>query len=164
MDSNVFWRRKKSTTTQRCSFQNSLDLDSWSFENDPCVEDKEGSFLEIPIASVKLNPLFYWKFAFLKKMKLNKHKSFGDGFASPTSNSQLKRLLTKSSYSVVSMDGYKCSLLDKAFKSYLNDNKQNFVIIGHPKAFTKYSLAKLDKFMASKLIEKNAVKTFGSVI
>ncbi len=164
IDSTVFYKGKNSTSTQWFNFENALDLDTWSFENDPCIEEKEGSFLEIPIASVKLNPIFYWKFAFLKKMKLNKHKSYGDGFASPASRHQIKRLLTKSSFSVVSMDGYKSSLLEKAYKRYLNDDKQNFVIIGHPKAFTKYSLAKLDKFMSSKLNQNNVVKTFGDVL
>ena len=37
----------------------------------------------------------------------------------------------------------------KAFKKYLKktDNKGEFVLIGHPKAFTEYSLAKLKDFI-----------------
>jgi len=163
IDSTVFYKGRNTTQTQWFDFECVKDLDHWRFSNDPCVEDEKGGFLEIPIASTRVSPLFYWKFAFIKKIGLEKHKSYGDGNASPTSNQQLKRLLTKSSYSVVSMDGYKASLLNKAFRAYEKDNKENFVIIGHPKAFTDFSLNKLEAFMRKKLRDKNCVELFSEV-
>ncbi|TYC15660.1 hypothetical protein ES677_04780 [Bizionia gelidisalsuginis] len=160
IDSTVFYNGKNTTQTQWFDFESAKDLDHWRFSNDPCVEDEKGPFLEIPIASTKVFPLFFWKFAVIKKIGLEKHKPYGDGSASPTSNLQIKRLLTKPSHSVVSMDGYKASLLNKAYKMYSKDNKQNFVIIGHPKAFTNFSLNKFDLFMRDKLRRNNAVKIF----
>lgn len=163
IDSTVFYNGKNTTQTQWFDFECAKDLDHWRFSNDPCVEDEKGVFLEIPIASTRVSPLFYWKFAFIKKIGLEKHKPYGDGNASPTSNQQLKRLLTKSSYSVVSMDGYKASLLNKAFRVYEKDNKKNFVIIGHPKAFTDFSLNKLEAFISEKLSDKNSVDLFSGL-
>lgn len=163
IDSTVFYKGKNTTKTQWYDFEKAKDLDSWMFSNDPCIEDKAGPFLEIPIASTKVFPSFFWKFVFIKKSGSKKHKPYGDGHASPTSNTQIRRLLTKSSYSVVSMDGFKASLLNKAYKTYSKSGKNNFVIIGHPKAFTDYSLNKLDKFMSYQLKSKDCVKVFSEI-
>jgi len=163
IDSTVFYKGKNSTQTQWYDFETSKDLDLWRFSDNPCEEDKKGLFLEIPIASTKVSPFFFWKFIFIKKSGLKKHRTHGDGFASPTSNNQIKRLLTKSSFSVVSMDGYKASLLNKAYNTYLKKGKLNFVIIGHPKAFTDYSLKKFDKFISDKLKKNDSVTIFSEV-
>ncbi len=61
------------------------------------------------------------------------------------------------SNSVVSMDGYKASLLDKAYKKNI---MENFVIIGHPKAFTEYSLNKFEKFITKVKSDGNSVITY----
>ena len=67
-----------------------------------------------------------------------KQKSFGDGFAISNSKNQIFDLLLKPSYSVASIDGYKASLLNRCAKQ----NKEQLVLIGHPKAFTPFSLKK----------------------
>ena len=66
---------------------------------------------------------------------------------------EIIRLMLSYSYSVVSIDGFKSSLIKRSFKKYIinTSNQGNFVLIGHPKAFTPYSLSKVQKF-----IEKNA--------
>ncbi|WP_052158296.1 polysaccharide deacetylase family protein [Lacinutrix jangbogonensis] len=163
IDSTVFYKGKNSTKTQWFNFSTAKNLDHWKFSNDPCIEDEDGSFIEIPIASTKVSPSFFWKFVFIKKIGSKKHKPYGDGNASPTSNQQIKRLLTKPSYSVVSMDGYKAILLNSAHKKYTKENKKNFVIIGHPKAFTEFSLNKFDKFIGDKLMKCDSVKIFSEV-
>lgn len=121
----------------------------WNFSQNPVVEDKQGKFIEIPISSIKVSPIFFWKFALTKILNLKKHKSIGDGHAIKIENSQLKNLLLKPSFTVVSIDGYKSTLLNKALNQYLKLNKKNtnFVLIGHPKAFTPFSLKKLNAFI-----------------
>ena len=163
IDSTVFFKGKNATKAQWYDFELAKDLDFWRFSDNPCIEDKKGEFLEIPIANTKVYPSFFWKFVFIKKSGLKKHKAHGDGYASSTSNIQIKRLLTKPSFSVVSMDGYKASLLNKAYKIYSKDNKESFVIIGHPKAFTDYSLNKFEKFISDKLKTEDAVKLFSQI-
>ena len=112
-------------------------------------ESINGDFTEIPISSYKVSPFFFWKFAFRKIFKQDKHKAFGNGSAIAMPRSEKIRLLTTSSYSVVSVDGYKASLIAKAYKKYKKhtSNSDNFVLIGHPKAFTPYSLQKVKQFI-----------------
>ena len=54
------------------------------------------------------------------------------------------------SCSVVSIDGFKASFLERAFQKYKKNTRGdgNFVMIGHPKAFTAYSLQKLQDFIS----------------
>jgi len=126
------------------------NITKWNFSNNPAIEDKNGIFIEIPISSIKVSPLFFWKFALTKIVKLKKHQAIGDGSAIKLNNNQIKKLLLKSSYTVVSIDGYKSSLLNKSLKKYskLKENNSNLVLIGHPKAFTPFSLKTLSKFIS----------------
>lgn len=123
----------------------------YRFSSDLTVEDEEGKFLEIPISSSRYSPIFYWRFALTKLLKQKKHRSYGDGLAIPLQKNSLVKLLTQSSWGVVSMDGFKANHLQNAFSVYKKKTKpdDNFVIIGHPKAFTAYSLDKFEKFLES---------------
>jgi hypothetical protein len=76
-------------------------------------------------------------------------------------NSKLLKLLTFSSNSVVSIDGYKASYLKKAYGIFKKSDAKNFVIIGHPKAFTKFSLIKFETFLKS-LNSEDKILTFGT--
>lgn len=134
---------------------------SYKFSDDLTVEDKNGAFTEIPISSYKVPPSFYWQFVITKFIKNKNHLAYGDGNAIMLSKNGLFKLLTTYSNSVVSIDGYKATYLDKAFKDYKThtDNKGNFVIIGHPKAFTPFSLRKVADFL-SHTQNENSFQTF----
>ena len=121
----------------------------YSFSEDPSRRDEKGDFTEVPISSMRISPLFFWKFALIKKLNLSQHRSFGDGTAIPMTRKQVMRLISGPSHSVVSIDGYKASYLEQAFGKYREKTagKGNFVIIGHPKAFTPYSLKILARFV-----------------
>jgi len=57
-------------------------------------------------------------------------------------------MLVKPTNSVVSVDGYKSSFLERAFQAFQkNKDNKNFVIIGHPKSMSEYSLKKLENFI-----------------
>ncbi len=120
----------------------------YNFENNLTIPE-EGLFTEYPISSYKLSPLFFWKFAYYKITKSKKHNSYGNGSAIKKPRKETLRLLTQFSNSVVSIDGYKASFIDKAFKKYIKNtrNEGHFVLIGHPKAFTLYSLTKTEDFI-----------------
>lgn len=121
----------------------------YRFSQDLTREDPAGPFTEIPISAQRVSPLFYWKFAWTKLNKLPRHQPFGNGRAIVLSREGMIRSLTRSSVSVVSMDGYRSSQLKKAFRTYRKKtgDRGNFVIIGHPKAFTPYSLHTVKKFI-----------------
>ena len=73
----------------------------------------------------------------------------GNGTAIPMGKKNILKLLFTRSSSVVSIDGYKASLISSAFKKYKQNtlNEGNFILIGHPKAFTPYSLQKVEEFV-----------------
>lgn len=133
----------------------------YKFSDDLTIEDKNGAFTEIPISSYKVPPTFYWQFVVTKLMKNKKHLAYGDGNAIRLSKKGLFKVLTTYSNSVVSIDGYKASYLEKAFKDYKahTNNNGSFVIIGHPKAFTPFSLSKVADFL-SNTQKENSFETF----
>ncbi len=149
LDSTVYDDGYNSSKTHFYDFREFPKKSFYRFEDDPVVEDENGFFTEIPISTYKVSPLFFWQFAYYKKFGKNEHKVFSDGIgAGGTSNSSMLRMLTKPSKSLVSMDGYRAKLLKNALKSNSkNDFDGNFVVIGHPKALTPYSLQKLDQFL-----------------
>lgn len=120
----------------------------WNFSKDPAIEDVNGQFTEIPISSMKVSPLFFWRLAFTKVFKQKKFQPYGDGDLK-LNHYQISKLLLKPSYTVISIDGLKASLLNQGLKQYkgLKEKETNFVIIGHPKSFSKYSLGQLKKFI-----------------
>ncbi len=134
---------------QRYDFRATPDKPFWRFSQDPCEEEAEGDLLEVPISSYSLSPAFFWKFAATKKLGGNNHEPFGNGSPVANASMDLFRLLTKRSLSVVSIDGFKASFLQKAFHTYKErwGEKGYFVVLGHPKALTPYSLGKLNKFL-----------------
>ncbi|MBC2838241.1 hypothetical protein [Robiginitalea sp. SC105] len=121
----------------------------YRFSEDLTQEDPAGPFTEIPISAQRVSPIFYWKFAWTKINRLSRHQPFGNGKAIILSREGMFRSLTRPTVSVVSMDGYRSGLLKKALRTYQKKtgNRGNFVIIGHPKAFTPYSLHTVKKFM-----------------
>ncbi len=155
LDSTVFENGKNDSLTHFFDFQNTPNKTNWKFENDPLIEDEKGFFTEIPISSYKTSPLFFWKLSFFKKLGGNKFKVFGDGTGIGGSRLDKLRMLTRFTNSVVSVDGYKVSFLEKAYIEFLQkENNENFVIIGHPKAMSIFSLEKLEEFIL-KNMDKN---------
>lgn len=160
LDSTVFEDGKNDSITHYFDFSGTPKKDFWKFEDNPLVENKNGFFTEIPISSYRTSPLFFWKLAIAKKLGGDKHKAFGDGGAAGGSKWDKIRMLTRYTSSVVSVDGYKSSYLQDAFDNFKkNKDNNNFVIIGHPKSMSEYSLEKLEEFIKNNL--KNNFTTYG---
>ncbi|MDG3581302.1 hypothetical protein [Galbibacter pacificus] len=160
IDSTVYPNGYYNSANQVFNFRGVLQYKTeYNFSEDITKEDIHGSFKEIPISSFKLSPFFFWKFLIIKILKQKQHQSYGDGFALGMDKKEALRLLTLPSYSVVSIDGYKAKLLDKSFDKYIRktSNSGNFVIIGHPKAFTPYSLKKITSFIEKRSSEHKFV-------
>jgi peptidoglycan/xylan/chitin deacetylase (PgdA/CDA1 family) len=151
VDSSVYPGGYVRSETHYLDFRDVPKKSSWRFDQDPTDERASGRFWEIPISSFRLSPLFFWQLALLRKMGSAVHKAFGDGRATPAGKRQLLRMLFRSTKSVASMDGLKVRLLGKALKRHQRHSPPDdyFVIIGHPKAQTPYSLRKLDEFISA---------------
>ena len=137
----------------------------YRFETDPLREQEDGYFLEVPISVHRVSPLFFWRYALTKKFASEKHRVFADGIgAGGTSNASLLRMLTRPTKSIVSMDGLRASLLTRALQAGAKrDPDGNFVVIGHPKAVSPYSLEQLDRFL-ERLKPDNRVMTFSDYV
>ena len=148
LDSTLYHDGYKDNSTHYLDFRNMPNKTEWKFSDDPLVVDKEGFFTEVPISSTKVSPLFYIKYALIRKFYKKEHQIMGDGKGVGRERKDNREMLTKLTPAVASIDGYRLSYLQKTLDTYVkkSDNK-HFVVMGHPKAATPYSLKKLKKFV-----------------
>lgn len=147
LDSTVYMNGKSNDPTRWFDFTQCPEKASWSFSDSPVEEDSHGEFVEIPISSCSLSPLFYWKMALAKKIGGQTKKAFGDGYSMQANAGYYLSRLFKPSFSPVSLDGIKAGMLNGALKQHLkNHDKGIFNIMGHPKSLSRYSLISMDKF------------------
>ncbi len=164
LDSTVYEDGLNSSQTHYYDFRGMPHKTLYRFEEDPVREDPQGYFVEVPISTYAVSPLFFWRFAWTKKLGSSDHRVYADGVgAGGTSGASMVRMLTRPTKSLVSMDGLRASLLQKALDA--NARKEpdgNFVVIGHPKAVTPYSLRELDRFLQRASKKRHSVGTFAS--
>jgi hypothetical protein len=120
----------------------------YRFQSDVTKAEVNGYFLEIPISSWEFSPLFYWRLYILGRLNPKDHKMIGDGsfLAQP---GRKKSVLLNKTWNHVSSDGYYASQLMRQAKYYQAKKLQTFVVIGHPKGMTNYSLKQLESFVSN---------------
>ena len=149
LDSTVFAGGISDDQERWFDFTSAPVKDFWRFSDDPNHEDKQGPFVEVPISAMRVTPFLFWRMALTRKILSNPiHNSFGDGSSLAWGSSYYLQRLTRSTTSVASMDGLKAGLLGKACRTEQSKDKQLFHAMGHPKALTRYSLERLDSFLA----------------
>jgi len=129
-------------------FRNCPQEDFWKFGEDPVVEDLNGRFIEYPISSMKVSPLFYWQLYLLGRINPLRHKPIGDG-KPMMAKGYRKRILSRYTWQPVSADGYNARLLEAQAEEGSAKNSRLMVVIGHPKALSLYSIEMLDKFVSN---------------
>lgn len=148
LDSSVFPGGRSLSDTHYFDYQGAPSATMWKFDDDPLIENPDGYFAELPIASCRYGPDFYWRFAFQKLRPSARHKMFGNGAPIGSSKKDVARMLTTFTTNPVSCDGYKSSVLGKAYRlQKRREPDGNFVIIGHTKAQSLFSLEKLKSFI-----------------
>jgi hypothetical protein len=147
IDSTVYAGGVQDRGGHRYDYRDAPRLSRWRFDHDPLVPDAAGPFLELPIASQEISPLWFWRLALVRTLRRGAHRPLGDGTPMAPGRADLLRKLFAPSTSVVSVDGVKSGLLDSACASARARGLQDFVVIGHPKAFTPHSLAMLERFI-----------------
>ena len=145
-ESSVFPGAYFKTKHYYFDFRNAPNKGRYNFEEDLCVENKNGTFTELPIGGWKYSPLFYWRLYIKGRLKPDLHKMMGDGIFIPQPGRKYKNL-TSSNWNHVSCDGYFSSKLLKITNSFSKTNRSDLVIIGHPKGMTKYAMKKLDEYI-----------------
>jgi peptidoglycan/xylan/chitin deacetylase (PgdA/CDA1 family) len=150
IDSTVYAGGRQEGATHAYDFTAAPALSRWQFEDDPLKVLPGGSFLEVPIASHRVSPLWFWRLALVRKLGLRDHRALGEGAAVMPSRADLARKLLRATTSVVSIDGTKSGFLEAAYQRYQRAGTEDFVVIGHPKALTRYSLDTLEQFLSKR--------------
>jgi hypothetical protein len=150
LDSTVFAGGISDDKERWFDFSPAPVKDFWRFSQNPNRENKEGLFIEVPISAMQVSPLLFWRMLINRKILPQvDHQPFGDGVPMVWGNSYFFKRLSTSTISVASMDGFKAGLLTRAFRDeQAASGKELFHAMGHPKAMTSYSLARLDDFLS----------------
>ena len=164
LDSSVFRNGFYSSEHYSYDFRNAPNKDIYRFDDEPEREVANGYFTELPISAIRNSPLFFWKLFLLGRKDPYLHKPLGDGRAMRTPG-QRKKMLTRYTDCTVSIDGYNANLLQKALRSLKRKEFNHMVVIGHPKALSRYSIMKLEEFVKKNKNEHNFAtytKMFGN--
>lgn len=148
MDSSVYPGNFYDSSHQKYDYRNCPDKTWYRFEKDICKEDPNGKWLEIPLTVHCLYPLFYWRLAVTKLLKLPQHRPLGDGVSVKTTRGSIWERLTRRTLGFATIDGYKIAYLYKACRKALLKEKAVCCVIGHPKLATPYSVKRLKRFCA----------------
>ncbi|MGQ0828157.1 MAG: hypothetical protein ACT4ON_07170 [Bacteroidota bacterium] len=154
LDSSVFRNGYYVSEHYHYDFRNAPDKAIYQFEDDPATENTSGYFRELPISGIRNSPLFFWKLFLLGKKDPYLHKPLGDGRAMAAPGYR-KKLLTQFTDNPVSIDGYNAHLLERSLKRLLIKNFEHMVVIGHPKALSRYSIQKLEEFVKNNKTKYN---------
>jgi len=154
LDSSVFRKGYYVSEHYNYDFKNAPDKAIYRFEDDPAKENTNGYFTELPISGIRNSPLFFWKLFLLGRKDPYLHKPLGDGRAMATPGYR-KKLLTQHTDNPVSIDGYNAHLLEKSLKRLFKKDFEHMVVIGHPKALSRYSIQKLEEFVKNNNVKHN---------
>ena len=147
IDSTVYTRGKSVNPGREFDFSAAPDLDRWVFDNDPLSVEDSGRFLEIPITTHRVSPLFYWQALWKKLVRQVGDKPLGDGHALSNSKEYYLRKLFGAEDTVASIDGARAVLLEHSFLKTKERRHRIFNVMGHPKSLTRNSLDALDRFL-----------------
>lgn len=148
LESTVFYKGRSEDARRGFDFTSAPDLEYYRFSRDPSQIDTKGFFFEVPITSIEVGPLFFWRMIVAKKFGGERYRSYGDGAAMIADKSYYLSRLTRKTRSVVSIDGLKAFFLGKALQIQEAKNRDLLHVMGHPKALTPYSIACLSSFLA----------------
>lgn len=162
LDSTVYHNGVSSDRHHGYDFRRSPDKPWWYFDNDPARESNARHFLEIPISTVRVGPMFYWKMALIKKFLATNadYKCFGDGAALRSEAGYYLEKLTRPTYSVASIDGAKANLLEHGLSQLRRKGHDIYNVIGHPKAISRHSLRRLESFLDRNPLEAVTFRDF----
>lgn len=163
IDSTVFPGGRDVTGKTKFDFTGAPVKPQWRFENDPAVEDRRGTFLEIPTSAMKVSPMYYWRLALARLMKRSDMKSFGDGAvrAMPAARNRVDKLnkLFASTLYCVTLDGMKAGLAVDEYKRARKRGDELLVLLSHPKMITPFSLKCLRRLLVE--IHRNGDEIVG---
>ena len=156
IDSSVY--RNRSSKTERWEWYDYTSIPKvykYRFAEDVCVEDNNGGYIEVSIPSYKMNVLQYFHYKIIdRRVQQSLLQKWGDGKTSigGTLLPWPQRILSKIKRSFMphfvpaSIDGGNVNYLELLYRRELK-NGEYFLIMGHPKLLSPYSISCLDAFL-----------------
>lgn len=154
IDSSVLTGATNKGPNQSYDYRDVVSSNHYNFDENILVPNKNGHFIELPITRLKIKPM---TFLLTKLLVANKydHKRYGDGFSVNELDNQIgnKKIFMKvlrilfNNYQTASIDSMNAAYLKTIFNESKGKNDKDFVIIGHPKNFTDFSLFHFEKFL-----------------
>lgn len=146
IDSSVCPGVRYDSSQQKYDYRVCCNKSIYHFSKDVCVEDVGAKYVEVPVSMCMISPLFYWKYVITRVLKLSRHRLLGDGVSVSATSESVRQRLTKKSWGMATIDGFKISYLKKAFIMHEKRESDVFCVLGHPKLVTRFSIGKLKEF------------------
>lgn len=155
IDTSVLGGAKVKSKYQSYDYTNIPVCSPYRFDDDLCVNKKDGYFTEYPISTVKMLGIRYH---FVKRFYARQYRAmsgqgkYGDGRGIGVAGNRLvciinklERLITPSVIPAT-IDGFFSLCLEDVYKHHAGNNNV-FVIIGHPKNLSGKSIDVFEKFI-----------------
>lgn len=156
IDTSVLSGAKAKSKYQSYNYTKIPAYSPYRFNDDICVDDKDGYFTEYPISSVAMSGFRYSVIkSFLSKRFRTQPDSskYGDGCGIGIPGGRydhlihkLKRIFT-SSVIYAAIDGFLSLYLENIYSYTVRNNTDVFVIIGHPKIISDNSIRNFERFI-----------------
>ncbi len=159
VDSTVYYKGYHASEAHAYDFTTAKDRSEWSFENDPCIENKNGSFTEVPVTPDTIPPFFYWKLYFKMRSNPLVYKPVGDGNWLVDRKRIYKHFYTATSH-FACCDGFFASRLKAILANSEKKQKTRMMVLSHPKSLAPYSFETLDTFIG---YSKSKGHTFNTI-
>lgn len=164
IDTSVLRYAKAKSVYQTYNYTRTPLKTSYHVEDNLCVEDNNGSFVEYPISTIPYSGIRYVQ---KKKQLLNDianigeiNKRWNDGKGAGYPGGRFNAFLSKAKKLIgknvmyASFDGELSCMLQEVYNySKQHYSGSDFVILSHPKSFTPASLKFLDQFISNNISE-----------
>lgn len=146
VDSTIYHNGFHNSNAHSYDFTSAPAKDEWHFDNDPCIENTEGLFTEIPTTTDHIPPLFYWNLYFKMKSNPAIYRPVGDGNWLVDKKRIYKHFYTSTNHFACA-DGFFASRLLSILDHCEKQKRKRMMVLSHPKSLAPYSFDALDAFI-----------------
>ncbi|MCX8080617.1 MAG: hypothetical protein N3F09_05195 [Bacteroidia bacterium] len=147
IDSSVVPGFKMNTRHHQFDFTDFPEGKSYlKFSYDPCKEDADGPFLELPVSADIISPWHQYKMFWFHRINPEIHLPLGDGDWIKDKSFHYKKYIFPYKH-FASTDGYYVSRMKNNLMKTFKKGEDIYITLGHPKSMSVYSFEELEKFI-----------------
>lgn len=161
-DTSVYFKGVHLSPAHSYDFSAAPNKDRWKFESDPSIEEKEGSFMEIPTTPDVIPPIFYWNLYLKMRSNPEFYRPVGDG-SWLVDKKRLYKHFYSSTNHFACADGFFASRLTKILNRAEKEGRKHFSVLSHPKSLAPYSFEALENFIMKAKSKGHTFTTIASV-